>query len=85
MDFSQVGPPGSQSPDLYPWYQIAQIDHYRVVFGHWSMLGARVGKNYTCLDSGCVHGGKLSAIDVDKPAQFLQVPCRPNKTLNGKI
>lgn len=77
MDFSQVGPPGTQPPGLMPWYQVAKIDTYRVVFGHWSMLGAQMGENYICLDSGCVHGGRLSAIDLDQvPPKFVQVVCR---------
>lgn len=77
MDFSQVGPPGTQPDSLYPWYQISRLDRFRVVFGHWSMLGARVENNVISLDSGCAHGGCLSAINVDKmPAQFVQVDCK---------
>lgn len=76
MDFSQVGPPGTQPQGLYPWYQISQFDHFRVVFGHWSTLGAQTIGGVLSLDSGCVHGGSLSAIDLDKTtAQFVQVNC----------
>lgn len=76
MDFTQVGPPGTQPIELRPWYEIAHIEHFRVVFGHWSMLGARALPNIISLDSGCVHGGQLSAVDLDQiPHGFVQIRC----------
>ena len=76
MDFSQVGPPGTQSAGLRPWYEMAQIDPVRVVFGHWSTLGARWLNNVISLDSGCVHGRCLSAVDLDQsPPRFVAIDC----------
>lgn len=76
MDFSQVGPPGSQSDGLYPWYKLASLGQARVVFGHWSTLGSRLVDNFISLDSGCVHGGCLSAVDLEQATpRFLQVEC----------
>ncbi|MDJ0956473.1 MAG: symmetrical bis(5'-nucleosyl)-tetraphosphatase [Arenicellales bacterium] len=76
MDFAQVGPLGTQPDLLFPWFSLRQTEDLRILFGHWSSLGARVHGRFVSLDSGCVHGGYLSAIDVDnKPAHFVQVPC----------
>ena len=76
MDFTQVGPPGTQPNLLFPWFKLRQAEDLRVLFGHWSSLGAQVHDRFVSLDSGCVHGGYLSAIDVDRrPVHFVQFPC----------
>ena len=33
-----------------------------IVFGHWSTLGLLLRDDVMCLDSGCVWGGKLTAL-----------------------
>ena len=33
-----------------------------IVFGHWSTLGLLVRHDVICLDTGCVWGGKLTAL-----------------------
>lgn len=76
LDFKHVGAPGTQPKKLSPWFAGRGSDEPRVVFGHWSALGARDLGNAVCLDSGCVYGGHLTAVDVDEgPARFIQVPC----------
>ena len=76
MDFEQVGPPGTQPGLLFPWFTLRQAQGFRVLFGHWSSLGAQDHGLFVSLDSGCVHGGYLSAIDVEqRPPHFVQVPC----------
>ena len=76
MDFEHVGPPGTQPDLLFPWFDLRQAENFQVLFGHWSSLGAQVHGRFISLDSGCVHGGFLTAIDVDKiPPHFIQVPC----------
>jgi bis(5'-nucleosyl)-tetraphosphatase (symmetrical) len=55
------------------------FDAYRgrktVVFGHWSQLGMVLGRRHAGLDSGCVWGGRLTALRLEDRALF-QVPCR---------
>lgn len=76
MDFEQVGPPGTQPEDLLPWFRLRKFEGFRIVFGHWSMLGAGDFKDVVALDSGCVHGGGLTAMDIDhRPAEFVEIPC----------
>ena len=44
-----------------------------IVFGHWAALGLYMKKNVVCLDSGCVWGGRLSALRLED-RQLFQVP-----------
>lgn len=44
----------------------------RVIFGHWSTLGLLQKRNLLALDTGCVWGGSLTAVDLDDPAALPQ-------------
>jgi bis(5'-nucleosyl)-tetraphosphatase (symmetrical) len=61
-----------------PWFE---WDHresrdVRVIFGHWSALGFVRAHGVVGLDTGCVWGGALTAIDVDAPdAKPVSTPC----------
>jgi bis(5'-nucleosyl)-tetraphosphatase (symmetrical) len=52
-----------------PWFSHAarRSADTRVIFGHWSTLGLLRKKNLLALDTGCVWGGSLTAIDLDDP------------------
>ena len=49
-----------------------------MVFGHWSTEGFVNRSNVTGLDTGCVWGGKLTALRLDDGALF-QVDCPPSQ------
>lgn len=72
------GSPGSQKKKFYPWFlhphRLTRDE--RILFGHWSTLGYQEVANTWALDSGCLWGGKLTAlrIDVDPPVPF-HLPC----------
>ena len=74
-------PPAADSPWL-PWFNVPgrRTRDTRVVFGHWSALGLVVREDVIGLDSGCVWGGELTAIDLDgSPAAGIvpvSVTCR---------
>lgn len=51
------------NPSDPAWYELYDDDKL-VVFGHWAALGLLVRENVICLDSGCVYGGKLSALEL---------------------
>lgn len=78
MDLHHKGAPGSQPPDLVPWYSLPGRHNrdQRIVFGHWSTLGVYANENVVGIDSGCLWGGSLTAVRLDdsEPA-FTQVAC----------
>lgn len=86
MDFqhkeSESGPEGS---GLIPWFDLPQrrTRDVTVVFGHWSALGLVLRPNLVGLDSGCVWGGKLTAVCLDDRT-LLQVDCPEYKEHSGK-
>lgn len=78
MDLRHKGRPGTQPPDLLPWFAVPtrRTRGTRVVFGHWSTLGRFQGEGVIGLDSGCVWGGSLSAVRLDGgEPRFVAVPC----------
>jgi bis(5'-nucleosyl)-tetraphosphatase (symmetrical) len=80
MDLHQKGAPGSQPPDLLPWFAVPTRRHQdlRIIFGHWSTLGRYQDHGVIGLDSGCVWGGELTAVRLDtREPEFASVPCPP--------
>jgi len=86
MDFlhkeSDKGPEGSS---LLPWFDVPgrRTADVTVVFGHWSAMGLVLRPNLVGLDSGCVWGGKLTAVCLDDRA-LLQVDCPEYRPHAGK-
>lgn len=64
-------------PDGYlPWFDLPhrQTKDVTVVFGHWSTRGLVMRPNLIGLDTGCVWGGKLTAVRLED-RQLFQVDC----------
>ena len=86
MDFkmkeSGSPPPGS---GLLPWFDVPgrQSAGDTIVFGHWSALGLQLRERLIGLDSGCVWGGKLSAVCL-QDRSLLQVDCPAFRQHSGK-
>ncbi len=76
----EKGRPGSQDPRFHPWYAVPgrRSAGQTVLFGHWSTLGYREAGSTHALDSGCVWGGRLSALKVrkDGTTKLYQVECQ---------
>jgi len=74
------GPPGSQPPFYKPWFKHKHrlTRANTIVFGHWAALGLLMKKRLFCLDSGCVWGGRLSALRLED-RQLFQVPGKYHK------
>jgi bis(5'-nucleosyl)-tetraphosphatase (symmetrical) len=70
------GPPDSQPEPYLPWYKHKhrQTRDVVVAFGHWAALGLKIKKRYIAMDSGCVWGGKLSALRLED-RKLIQVGC----------
>ncbi len=49
-----------------PWFDFVPQHTARVVFGHWAALGGHTGRAHAlAVDTGCVWGGALTAMDLD--------------------
>ena len=77
LDLEPTGPPGSQPAGLVPWYEVPRRvnSDLRIVFGHWSRLGYLAVDRIHALDSGCLWGGRLTALNLDEPEHVIQVGC----------
>lgn len=77
VDFKQKGKPDSAPKPWLPWFKVpgrASRDQ-RIVFGHWSALGLHSERGVLALDTGCVWGGALTAVNLDDPeAPPVSVP-----------
>ena len=69
-------PPAANSP-WQPWFDVPEraTREARIIFGHWSALGLVQRNDVVGLDSGCVWGGSLTAIDLDSERHPVSVPC----------
>jgi bis(5'-nucleosyl)-tetraphosphatase (symmetrical) len=68
------GPPNEAHLPYRPWFEheTRLTRDVRVIFGHWSALGLLQAHGVVGLDTGCVWGGSLTALDLDG-AQALPV------------
>ncbi len=67
IDLKFKGPPAEVRAPWQPWFAISARASVatRVIFGHWSALGLHRADNVLGLDTGCVWGGTLTAINMD--------------------
>ena len=66
----------TELPGYMPWFDVPgrKTEDVTVVFGHWSTLGLILRPNLISLDTGCLWGGKLSAVCLDDRS-VIQVNC----------
>ncbi|MGQ0657085.1 MAG: symmetrical bis(5'-nucleosyl)-tetraphosphatase [Chromatiales bacterium] len=88
LDLKQKGPPGTQPGKLLPWFAVpgrASRDT-RILFGHWATLPVASpdtrSHNVVGLDTGCVWGGRLSALRLDDGTLF-SVPSQTHATADN--
>lgn len=80
MEFATKEGAGGAPSGYMPWFDVpdrrtASAD---VAFGHWSTLGWLGRTDLLSLDTGCVWGGALSALQFnlkDRTQTLIQVPC----------
>jgi len=79
---SAKGPTGTQPHDCLPWFDAAnrKSRDTTIVFGHWSTLGYYCQDNVIALDTGCLWGGALTAVNLsDKSSaspQIFKIDCK---------
>ena len=76
LDLHETGPPGTQGPGLIPWFEASRRSSRGtpIVFGHWATLQLHepISARHEVfhLDTGCVWGGRLSALRLDDRRSF---------------
>ena len=79
VDLRMKGGKKEIRPPFKPWFEWDNRESrdVRVIFGHWSALGLVRAYGVIGLDTGCVWGGALTALDVDADdAKPISTPCR---------
>ena len=78
LAMEEKGPPDKNKPGIMPWFDVVsrKSDDMNIIFGHWSTLGAHHETGLYCLDTGCVWGGKLTALRLDaQPPTYVAIDC----------
>ncbi len=76
LEMQESGPPGSQPDALVPWFASKQRRSHGepIIFGHWATLQLthKVDPVHRVfhLDTGCVWGGRLTALRLDDERYF---------------
>lgn len=73
--FEEKGTPGTQKPGLYPWFSVPGHvpRELNIVSGHWSTLGLFQGLGVHAIDTGCVWGGPLTALELAPRGELPRV------------
>jgi bis(5'-nucleosyl)-tetraphosphatase (symmetrical) len=69
LNLNEKYAPGTQPRGLIPWFEAPERRSRKkeIIFGHWSTLGLVKREGVIALDTGCVWGGQLTAVDLDDP------------------
>lgn len=75
MEFKFKGELKDIPSGFMPWFDVPTraTQDSQVIFGHWSALGLQQRKNVYALDTGCLWGGQLTAMNIHTKA-VIQVP-----------
>ncbi len=79
LDLGFKGPPEQAPADVLPWFRMPgrRSADLKIVFGHWSTLGKVPDPGVFPLDTGCVWGGRLTALRLDGPPETIHTECGP--------
>lgn len=62
----EKGAPVNKNDDIHPWFEFERKEpDLNIVFGHWSTLTDPGKKHFYPLDTGCLWGGKLTALKIN--------------------
>ena len=76
LEFKTKGLIEKAPHSLVPWFELPEPTYgdHTLLFGHWSALGLRFMENIISIDTGCLWGGKLTAIRLEDRAVFQVDP-----------
>ena len=80
LDLNYKDDAAAAPSDLKAWFDIRNpgLSHYRVIFGHWAASGLVNQPPYLGLDTGCIWGGRLSAVQLEAGhVNIVSVSCDP--------
>ncbi len=78
LDFKVKEGADAAPPGLVPWFEVParRTAGTPMAFGHWSTLGLIDRPDLLAIDTGCVWGGRLTAVRVDGGRrEVIQVAC----------
>jgi bis(5'-nucleosyl)-tetraphosphatase (symmetrical) len=78
LDFATKDGADAAPPGFFPWFEARgrRTEGTPIAFGHWSTLGLVDRPDLLGLDTGCVWGGRLTAVRIDGGArEIFQVAC----------
>lgn len=80
MEFETKDGAGDPPPGYMPWFDVPgrRTAEATIAFGHWSTLGWKSRPDLISTDTGCVWGGKLSAVRIGtrlEERELIQVKC----------
>lgn len=75
MDLSSKGIE-TEMPGFMPWFDVPgrKTADAPMAFGHWSTLGLILRPNLISVDTGCLWGGRLTAVSL-REREVIQVDC----------
>jgi len=78
IDLKVKGAPHTAPDGITPWFAARgrKSANLELIFGHWSTLGEADGFGVFPLDTGCVWGGRLTALRLDGEPKWIAVPCK---------
>ena len=85
MEFKTKENSAKAPAGFLPWFEIPERKTIgtKIAFGHWSTLGAVARDDIWALDTGCVWGGCLTAIQRNTPQDVprkIEIKCPPYQT-----
>ena len=78
MEFQFKGELADVPQNFSPWFDVPSraTQDVQVIFGHWSALGLQQRANVYALDTGCLWGGQLTAMNL-QTKEIIQVQSHP--------
>ena len=75
LDLKYKGTEPSSQEHIHSWFKSKNHNwkDTTIIFGHWSALGLMIKPQFICLDSGCVWGRNLTAINLDSRFKVTKI------------